>query len=246
MYYGGEPAAWMTKPAIPEDARYDRMQQAAQAASKPAPGERRGVEGGTLECTRLRRGAVGRAGLGWAGARGGRGAGLAHPGPHQPSTHFSTRPPLLPSPRRPPRGRPSRPGGGAQAACAAGGAPAGQRGGLPDPDREHGRRGRRRLLRTHRRGQAAAAGCGSTRQSRAGQAIERGGSRVYRKAQRRSRTHAGPQRRRVWQVGARCKDRAVCAARGMWGGCLSVGGSVCNSALLKCVPRGRGDAVLFL
>lgn len=39
MYYGGEPAAWMTKPAIPEDARYDRMQQAAQAASKPAPGE---------------------------------------------------------------------------------------------------------------------------------------------------------------------------------------------------------------
>ena len=34
MYYGGDPPAWTTTPAIPEDARYERMQQAAAAAAK--------------------------------------------------------------------------------------------------------------------------------------------------------------------------------------------------------------------
>lgn len=37
MYYGGDPPAWTTTPAIPEDARYERMQQAVAAAARPAP-----------------------------------------------------------------------------------------------------------------------------------------------------------------------------------------------------------------
>lgn len=38
MYYGGEPPAWTTSPAIPADARYERLSAAAatEGPSKPA------------------------------------------------------------------------------------------------------------------------------------------------------------------------------------------------------------------